>query len=95
MAGRPKRTPEFKRRAVDPCRASGTTCAEVGGKPGVDPGSIADLVGRADSADAPPEAQGPSRMREDPRRLRREAKRPREENGTLLKAGAFFASKGP
>ena len=73
MAGRPKHAPEFKQRAVDPYRASGTTYAEVGRKLGVDPGSIADWVRRADSADAPPEAQSPFQMQEDLRRLRREA----------------------
>ena len=93
MAGRPKHAPEFKRRAVDPCRASGTTYAEVGRKLGVDPGSMADRVRRADSADAPPEAQSPFQMQEDLRRLRREAERLREENEIPLKASALFASK--
>ena len=56
-------------------------------------GSISDLVGRADAAGALPEAQSPFRMAEETRRLEREVRRLQTENGMLLKASAFFASR--
>ena len=48
MASTPKYTPEFKQQAVEPCRKSGTTYAEVARGLGVDPGSLSGWVKQAD-----------------------------------------------
>ena len=75
----PKYTAEFKQKAVELYRKSGTTYAEVARGLGCDPGSL------ADAADAAPDGN-PFQMTEDLRRLKRE-------NEIPLKASALFASR--
>lgn len=89
----PKYTAEFKQRALEPYRsADGATFASIGREIGVDPSSVANWVRRAEGATT--HAGDPFRMDEEPRMLRKESARPREENEILLKASAFFASRG-
>ena len=76
----PKYTAEFKQKAVELYRKSGTTYAEVARGLGCDPGSLSDWVRKADAAD------NPFQMTEDLRRLKRE-------NEIPLKASALFASR--
>lgn len=78
-------TAEFKQKAVEPCRKSGATYAEVTRGLGCDAGSLADWVQKADA--------NPFQMAEDLRRLKRENERIKRENEILLKASAFFASR--
>ena len=54
----PRYTPEFKQRAVDLYRQSGTTYAEVARGLGIDAGSLSDWVKSADAADAAGGPQG-------------------------------------
>ena len=86
----PKYTAEFKQKAVELYRKSGTTYAEVARGLGCDPGSLSDWVKKADAADAAP-GGNPFQMAEDLRRLKRENERLKRENEILLKASAFFA----
>lgn len=90
----PRYTPEFKQRAVDLYRQSGTTYAEVARGLGIDAGSLSDWVRRADAAGSPSGAEGanPFELAEENRRLRREVARLEREREILLKASAFFAS---
>lgn len=88
----PKYTPEFKQRAVELYRKSGTTYAAVARELGVDAGSLSDWVRRADAAASAP-CDNPFQMAEDLKRLRRENERLKRENEILLKASAFFASR--
>ena len=90
----PKYTAEFKQKAVELYRKSGTTYAEVARGLGCDPGSLSDWVKKADAADAAPDCN-PFQMAEDLRRLKRENERLKRENEILLKASAFFASRQP
>ena len=78
----PKYTAEFKQKAVELYRKSGTTYAEVARGLGCDPGSLSDWVRKADAA---PDGN-PFQMTEDLRRLKRE-------NEIPLKASALFASR--
>ena len=87
----PKYTAEFKQKAVELYRKSGTTYAEVARGLGCDPGSLSDWVKKA-AADAAPDGN-PFQMAEDLRRQKRENERLRRENEILLKASAFFASR--
>ena len=90
----PKYAAEFKQRAVELYRKSGTTYAEVARGLGCDPGSLSDWVKKADAADAP-RGENPFQMAEDLHRLKRENERLKRENEILLKASAFFASRQP
>lgn len=88
----PRYTVEFKQKAVEPCRKSGATYAEVARGLGCDAGSLADWVKRAYAAGPAPDVN-PFQMAEDLRRLKRENERLKRENEILLKASAFFASR--
>lgn len=88
----PKYTAEFKRKAVELYKKSGTTYAEVARGLGCDPGSLSDWVKKAGAAECAP-GDNPFQMAEDLRRLKRENERLRRENEILLKASAFFASR--
>ena len=88
----PKYTAEFKQKAVELYKRSGTTYAEVARGLGCDPGSLSDWVRKAEAADAGL-GDNPFQMAEDLRRLRRENERLKRENEILLKASAFFASR--
>ena len=88
----PKYTAEFKQKAVELYKKSGTTYAEVARGLGCDPGSLSDWVKKADAADAP-RGENPFQMNDDLRRLKRENDRLKRENEILLKASAFFASR--
>lgn len=88
----PKYTAEFKQKAVELYKKSGTTYAEVARGLGCDPGSLSDWVKKADAADCGA-GDNPFRMAEDLRRLKRENERLKRENEILLKASAFFASR--
>ena len=88
----PKYSAEFKQQAVRLYRERGGTYAETARELGVDPGSLSDWVKRADAAQAPPE-DNPFQMAEDLRRLGRENERLKRENGMLLEASAFVASR--
>ena len=85
----PKYTAEFKQKAVELYRKSGTTYAEVARGLGCDPGSLSDWVKKADA----PRGENPFQVAEENRRLKRENERPKRENEILLKASAFFASR--
>lgn len=96
MAKSPRKyTPEFKQRAVQLWRESGTTYAEVARGLGIDESSLRAWVRKADGAgDAGcGEPQNPFRMEEELKRLRRENAQLRRDNEILLKASAFFASR--
>lgn len=83
----PRYTAEFKQKAVEPCRKSGTTYAEVACGLGCDAGSLSDWVKKADAA-GPAVDGSPFQMAEDLRRLKRE-------NEIFSKASAFFARRQP
>ena len=70
----PKYTAEFKQRAVELYRKSGTTYAEVARGLGCDPGSLSDWVKKDDAADAP-RSENPFQMAEALRRPKRENER--------------------
>ncbi len=88
----PRYTAEFKQKAVELYKKSGTTYAEVARGLGCDAGSLSDWVKKADAADCGA-ADNPFQMAEDLRRLKRENERLKRENEILLKASAFFASR--
>ena len=88
----PKYTAEFKQKAVELYRKSGTTYAEVARGLGCDPGSLSDWVRKADAAGCAPDGN-PFQVAEENRRLKRENERLKRENEILLKASAFFASR--
>lgn len=88
----PKYTAEFKQKAVELYKKSGTTYAEVARGLGCDPGSLSDWVKKADAAECAP-GDNPFQMAEQLRRLKRENERLKRENEILLKASAFFASR--
>lgn len=77
-----------------PYRERGGTYAEMAREPGCDAGSISDWVERADAAQASPE-DGPFKVAEENRRLRRGVGRLRRENEMPLKASAFLAGRQP
>ena len=96
MASSPRKyTAEFKQRAVQLWRESGTTYAEVARGLGVDESTLRGWVKKADAAGGgePGGPQGPFQMEEELRRLRRENAQLRRDNEILLKASAFFASR--
>ena len=88
----PRHTAEFKQRAVELYRKSGTTYAEVARGLGCDAGSLSDWAKKADAAECAP-GDNPFQMAEQLRRLKRENERLKRENEILLKASAFFASR--
>ena len=88
----PRCTAEFKQKAVELHKKSGTTYAEVARGLGCDAGSLSDWVRKADAAEREA-GDNPFQMAEGLRRLRRENERLKRENEILLKASAFFASK--
>ena len=88
----PRYTAEFKQKAVELHRKSGTTYAEAARGLGCDAGSLSDWVRKADAARPAPDAN-PFQMVEDLRRLKRENERLKRENEILLKASVFFASR--
>lgn len=88
----PRYTAEFKQKAVELYRKSGTTYAEVARGLGCDADSLSDWVRKADAAGPAPDAN-PFQMAEDLRRLKRENERLRRGNEILLKASALFASR--
>lgn len=88
----PRHTAEFKQKAAELYKKSGTTYAEVARGPGCDAESLSDWLKKADAADCGA-GDIPFQMAEDPRRLKREIERLKWENEILLKASAFFASK--
>ena len=83
-------TPEFKQRAVQLYQSRmPVTYAEVARELGVDPGTLSKWVALAGVSEAPSgEPENPFQLAEDNRRLKRE-------NGILLRASAFFASRNP
>lgn len=96
MASSPRKyTAEFKRRAVQLWRESGTTYAEVARGLGVDESTLRGWVKKADAAGGgePGGPQSPFQMEEELKRLRRENAQLRRDNEILLKASAFFASR--
>ena len=83
----PRHAAEFKQKAVEPCRKSGTTYAEVARGRGGDAGSLSDWVKKPGARRQPaPDGRGPAQAEEGEQRLKRE-------NEILLKASAFFASR--
>lgn len=88
----PRYTAEFKQKAVELYRKSGTTYAGVARGLGCDAGSLSDWVRKADAA-GPAVDGNPFQMAEDLRRLKRENERLKRENEILLKASVFFASR--
>ena len=54
----PKYTAEFKQKAVELYRKSGTTYAEVARGPGCDPGSLSNWIKKTDAAECAPGANG-------------------------------------
>lgn len=88
----PRYTAEFKQKAVELYRKSGTTYAEVARGLGCDADSLSDWVRKADAAGPAPDAN-PFQIAEDLRRLKRENGRLRRGNEILLKASALFASR--
>jgi transposase len=88
-------TPEFKQKAVELYNSTeDATYAQIGRELGVDAGSIADWVKRANGGQpAADPGANPFQMAEDLKRLQRENARLKRENEILLKASAFFASK--
>ena len=96
MASSPRKyTAEFKQRAVQLWRESGTTYAEVARGLGVDESTLRGWVKKAEGSgeDAAVAAQNPFQMEEELKRLRREVAQLRRDNEILLKASAFFASR--
>jgi len=96
MASSPRKyTPEFKQRAVQLWRESGTTYAEVARGLGIDESTLRGWVHKADAAggEVAGEPQNPFQMEEELKRLRRENAQLRRDNEILLKASAFFASR--
>ena len=88
----PRHTAEFKQRAVELYRKSGTTYAEVARGLGCDAGSLSDWAKKADAAECAP-GDNPFRVAEQLRRLKKENERLKRENEILLKASAFFAGR--
>lgn len=88
----PKHTAEFKQKAVELYKKSGTTYAEVARGPGCDAGSLSGWVKKGDAADCGAR-DDPFQMAEDLRGLKRESERLKRENEMLLKASALFASR--
>lgn len=88
----PRYTAEFKQKAVELYKKSGTTYAEVARGLGCDAGSLSDWVKKADGADFGA-GENPFQMAEDLRGLKRENERLKRENEILLKTSAFFASR--
>lgn len=88
----PRYTAEFKQKAVELYRKSGTTYAEAARGLGCDAGSLSDWVRKADTAGPASDANS-FQMAEDLRRLKGENERLKRENEILLKASAFFASR--
>jgi transposase len=96
MASSPRKyTAEFKQRAVQLWRESGTTYAEVARGLGIDESTLRGWVRKADAAGAASvgEPAVPFQMEEELKRLRRENAQLRRDNEILLKASAFFASR--
>ena len=96
MASSPRKyTAEFKQRAVQLWRESGTTYAEAARGLGIDESTLRGWVKKADAAGAAGggEPQNPFQMEEELKRLRRENAQLRRDNEILLKASAFFASR--
>ena len=81
----PRCTAEFKQKAVELYKKSGTAYAEVARGPGCDAGSLSDWVKKADAADCGA-GDNPFQMAEDLRRLKRENERLKRENEILLAA---------
>lgn len=90
----PRYTAEFKQKAVEPRRKSGTTYAEVARWLGCDAGSLSDWVKKADAA-GPAVGGNPFQIAEALRKLKRENERLKRENEMLSKASAFFAGRQP
>lgn len=88
----PRYTAEFKQKAVELYRKSGTTYAEVARGLGCDAGSLSDWVRKADAA-GPAVDGNLFQMADDLRGLKRENERLKRENEILLKASVFFASR--
>ena len=88
----PRYTAEFKQKAVELYRKSGTTYAEVARGLGCDADSLSDWVRKADTAGPAPDAN-PFQMAEDLRRLKGKNERLKRENEMLLKVSALFASR--
>lgn len=81
----PRYTAEFKQKAVELYKKSGTAYAEVARGLGCDAGSLSDWVKKADAADCGA-GDNPFQMAEDLRRLKRENERLKRENEMLLAA---------
>lgn len=88
----PRYTAEFKQKAVELYRKSGTTYTEVARGLGCDAAGLSDWVKKADAAGPAPDAN-PFQMAEDLCRLKRGNERLKRENEILLKASALFASR--
>ena len=78
----PKYTAEFKQKAVELYKKSGTTYAEVARGLGCDPGSLSDWVKKADAAECAP-GDNPFQMAEQLRRLKRENERLKRETSYM------------
>ena len=79
----PRYTAEFKQKAVELYRKSGTASAEIVRGLGCDAGSLSDWIKKADAADCGA-SDNPFQMAEDLRRLKRENERLKRENEILL-----------
>ena len=96
MASSPRKyTAEFKQRAVQLWRESGTSYAEVARGLGIDESSLRAWVKRAGESGGGAGAPGrnPFQLEEELKRLRCENAQLRRDNEILLKASAFFASR--
>lgn len=79
----PRHAAEFKQKAVEPCRKSGTAYAEVARGLGCDAGSLSDWVKKADAADCGA-GDNPFQTAEDLRRLKRENERLKKKGGVPI-----------
>lgn len=96
MSASPRKyTAEFKQRAVQLWRESGTTYVEVARGLGIEESTLRGWVKKASAADGggTGDPQNPFQMEEELKRLRRENAQLRRDNEILLKASAFFASR--
>lgn len=88
----PRYAAEFKQKAVELYKKSGTAYAEVARRPGCDAGGLSDWVKKADAAECGA-GDDPFQIAEGLRGLKRENERLKRENEMLLKASAFFAGR--
>lgn len=93
----PRRTAEFKARAVELYKAAGpdTTYAQIARELGIDAGTLSSWVKLASNGNPADPETNPFQIQEENRRLKRELERLEEENEMLLKASASSAGGRP